>query len=141
VYVKQPTGFPPPFDSLLVPITNNKLVEKQQRLEGQPRFYANVAIGYDIGGLSARLSLFYQAEYNYSFSASGLSDQVIDPYTRLDLALKYQFSDHVAMMFSVSNLTDVEESNSIINRSTGWKLLNTSERYGRTADLGIRVSL
>jgi len=141
VYVRQPTGFPPPFDSLTVPITNNKIVERSQSLEGQPEFFANISFGYDIGGFSIRLSMFHQSEYNLSFSASGLSDQVINSYTRWDLAAKQQITDNIAVMLSLNNLTNIDERNSIYNRSTGWKLLNTSENYGMTADLGVRVTL
>ena len=88
-----------------------------------------------------RLSLFHQAEYNFSFSASGTSDQVINSYTRFDLALKHQITSNIAVMVNVNNLTNIDESNSILNRSTGWKLLNTSEIYGLTADLGVRLTL
>ncbi|MBP1678436.1 MAG: TonB-dependent receptor [Bacteroidetes bacterium] len=141
VYVRQPTGFPPPFDSINVPITNNKIVERKQNLEGQPKVFANVMLGYDLGDLSARLSVFYQGEYNQSFSASGLSDQIINSFTRLDLALKYQITRNIAVMVNLSNLTNIDDRNSIYNRSTGWKLLNTSEQYGFTADLGVRLNL
>lgn len=141
VYVKQPTGFPPPFDSITVPITNNRIVDRKQKLEGQPEFYANVSLGYDIDGFSARVSMFHQAEYNLSFSASGITDQVINSYTRFDLALKQQITDNISLMLNLNNLTNIDESNSLYNRSTGWKLLNTSEIYGLTADLGVRITL
>lgn len=141
VFIRIPTGFPPPFDSTTVPVTNNKIVEKKQKLEGQPEFYANVSLGYDIGGLSLRVSMFHQSEYNHSFSASGVSDQVINGFTRWDLAVKYQLLDNVALLLNVNNLTNVDDSNSIHNRLTGWKLLNTSERFGLTADLGVRLTL
>lgn len=140
VWTKRATGFPPPFDSISVQVIDNKIVERRQKLEGQPEFYANVAFGYDIGGFSIRLSMFHQAEYNQSFSASGLADQVINSYTRWDLALKQEFSEHVAVMLTLGNLTNIDESNSIYNRRTGWKLINTSENYGMTADLGVRLT-
>ena len=141
VYIKRPSGFPPPFDSISVPITNNKIVEKRQNLEGQPEFYANVAFGYDIGGFSIRLSMFHQAQYNLSFSASGIADEVVNSFTRWDLAVKQQITDNIAVMFNLNNLTNIDERNSIYNRNTGWKLLNTSENYGLTADLGVRLTL
>jgi TonB-dependent receptor len=141
VNVKQATGLPPPFDSISVPITNNKIVEKKQKLEGQPEFFANIALGYDIAGFSIRLSLFHQSEYNLSFSASGLSDQVVNSFTRIDLALKQDITENISLLLNLNNLTNADESNSIYNRSTGWKILNTSEQYGLTADLGIRIML
>ncbi len=134
-------GFPPPYDSITVRITNNKIVEKKQRLEGQPEFYANIALGYDLGDLSVRVSMFHQSEYNLSFSASGINDQVINAFTRWDLAMKYQFTDNIAVLLNVNNLTNIDDSNSIYNRQTGWKILNTSEKFGLTGDLGVRITL
>ena len=141
VQVRQSTGLPPPFDSITIPITNNKIVEKKQKLEGQPEFFANVALGYDFGSFSVRLSLFHQSEYNRSFSASGLSDQVVNSFTRIDLALKHDVTENISLLLNLNNLTNTDESNSIYNRSTGWKILNTSEQYGMTADLGVRFRL
>jgi len=141
VYVKQWTGFPPPYDSVTVPITNTKSVERKQSLENQPRFYGNVALGYDIGGFSIRLSLFHQAEYNMSYSASGVNDRVANSFTRLDLAVKQQITHHFSVMLNLNNLTDTAESTSIVNRSQGWKLVSSSERYGLTGNLGLRLTL
>jgi outer membrane receptor protein involved in Fe transport len=140
-YIKTPTGFPPPFDSVSVPVYSTNLIQRKQKLEGQPEFYANVSLGYDIGGLSVRLSMFHQAEYNASFSALGTSDGVNSAFTRFDLAFKYEVTRYLSVMLNFNNLTDIDERNTLYNRDTGWKLLNTSENYGRTADLGIRLGL
>ncbi len=43
------------------------MVEKKQRLEDQPEFFANASLGYDIDGFSFRVSLFYQGSYNATF--------------------------------------------------------------------------
>jgi outer membrane receptor protein involved in Fe transport len=139
--IKTPTGFPPPFDSISVPVYSTKLVQRKQKLEGQPEFYANVALGYDIGGFSARISMFHQAEYNSSFSALGTSDGIVNSFTRFDLTVKYELSEHLSFMLNFNNLTNADERTSLYNRNTGWKILNTSENYGRTADLGVRLTL
>jgi TonB-dependent receptor len=115
--------------------------ENKQKLEGQPEFYGNFAIGYDIGGLSARLSVFHQAEYNQSFSIDGRSDNVVDAFTRWDLAIKQQITPAISLLLNVNNFSDVQEGSSNINRVHGWNLLNTSEVYGLTADLGVRIAL
>ncbi len=117
-----------------------KLLENEYKLEGQPELFGNVSLGYDTGTFSARLSVFHQGGYNNTFSADRRSDVVLNGFTRWDLALRYNFSEHVSAMLSINNLTDVEEGASILNRVTGWDLLNTSEMYGRTADLGVRVT-
>ena len=42
----------------------NTLAEVKTKLEGQPEFFGNISLGYDIGGFSGRISVFHQAEYN-----------------------------------------------------------------------------
>ena len=129
----------PGFDSILVPFTNNVIRGLTQKLEGQPEFYANVSLGYDIGGFSARLSLFHQAEYNQAFSASGTSDDVVDAFTRFDLALRQEITSNISVLLTINNLTNIDESNSTYNRVAGLKLPNTRELYGLTADVGVRL--
>jgi len=115
--------------------------QKKQKLEGQPELYGNIALGYDIGGLSARLSLFFQGEYVNSFSADGRSDIIQGKFTRLDLALKYEYSDNISLFLNLNNLTNTEEQTFIRNKNLGSDLLNTSEKYNFTSDLGIRITL
>jgi TonB-dependent receptor len=134
-YVSPVPGFPP------VPIFTNVVGQSRQKLEGQPEFYGNISLGYDIGGFSIRASLFHQGEFNSAFSASSISDQLVNAYTRWDLALKQDITDHISVRVNVSNLTDAADVTSIYNRIQEWKLLNTSEHYGMTVDLGLRVVL
>jgi len=124
-----------------IPTTVHRIEDKKQKLEGQPEFFGNVALGYDIGGFSARLSLFYQGEYNSSFSTDSRSDNVVDGFTRLDLALKQNITKNIALLLNLNNLTNTEEGTSIRNRVVGWHLLNESEKYGLSAELGLRVTL
>lgn len=130
----------PPFP-IPVPQYYTVVTQKKQKLEGQPEFYGNVAVGYDIAGFSARLSLFFQGDYVTTFSADGRNDQVQGKFTRLDLALKYEYSDNISLFLNLNNLTNTEESTYIRNKALGADLLNTSERYNFTSDLGIRVTL
>jgi TonB-dependent receptor len=126
-----------------VPTISNKatFVDIRQNLEGSPSFIGNVSLGYDVGGFSARVSLFRQSQSNYSFSADGRSDVVINGFTRLDLMLKQEINDHISISLSLNNLTNVQEGESIVNRVTGWTLLSNSQRYGLTGDLGLRLTL
>lgn len=118
-----------------------RAVEIKQQLENQPKFYGNISLGYDIAGFSARVSVFYQSEYNRSFTPTGRGDQIRNPYTRVDIALKQIVTENISLMLNISNLTDTKEENTIFNRVNDYKILNTSERYGTTADFGIKVSL
>jgi len=42
---------------------------------------------------------------------------------------------------NISNLTNIEEGNSIKNRVMNRRLFNQSEKYGMTADFGVIVEL
>lgn len=115
--------------------------ESKRRSEGQPELFGNISLGYDIGPLSARVSVFYQGEYNLSYTTTGFADNVVDDFTRVDLALKYQFNPYVAFILNVSNLTSTFDQKSIVNRKRSWHLLDSQETYGMTADFGVRVTL
>ena len=116
-------------------------VKIKQQLEDQPKFFGNISLGYDIDGFSGRVSLFYQSEYNHLFTASRRSDQIINSFTRIDLALRQKITDYLSVLLNISNLNNIKESNSIYNRVNDYKILNTSEHYGITADLGIILEL
>ncbi|MBN2013083.1 TonB-dependent receptor [candidate division KSB1 bacterium] len=113
------------------------LTERKQKLEGMPEFFGNISLGYDIGKFSGRLSVFHQGEHNVSYSAAGLSDQITNAFTRLDLSLKQGINEYLSLFFNVSNLTNVEDGSSIYNNVYNRKLFDQSEKYGLTADFGI----
>ncbi len=117
------------------------LQENKQKLEGQPEFFGNFALGYDIGGFSVRVSVFHQGEFNREFSPTRRSDRTQNAYTRWDLALKQKVTDKIFLMLNVNNLTDINEGTSIVNRVNDWTFIDNRERYGMTADLGIRIEL
>ncbi len=123
------------------PQYSSVIKETKQKLEGQPELYGNVALGYDIGGFSARLSWFFQGKFNNTFSATQTSDNITNAYSRWDLALKHQLTPSVAVMLNVNNLTNIYETTSIANRIMGWTLDDTGQFYGLTADLGVRITL
>jgi TonB-dependent receptor len=133
------TGFPPPDDYIVVPFYSTRIVEVKQKLEGQPEFYGNISLGYDIGGFSARLSLYYQGEFNRSFSADGRGDRVTNAFSRLDLTVKQKITDRISVLVNLNNLTDTEEKTTVANRVEGWRLPDTNQRYGVTGDVGVRL--
>ncbi len=113
----------------------------KQQLEDQPKFFANISLGYDIAGFSGRVSLFHQSEYFSSFSPSGRSDRVIRGYDRIDLALKQKITDYISLQLDVNNLTNLKDDNLLYDRVDLYKVLRTSQQYGITADFGVRVDL
>lgn len=114
--------------------------EYKTKLEGQPEFYGNVSLGYDIAGLSVRLSYFYQSRYTTSYSIDGFNDSLQVAYGRMDLALKYEYDKHISVFLNINNLTDAEEKTIRRNRVDGWEVTTSSERYGLTGDVGIRYT-
>ncbi len=129
------------FGDIVTPSYTNRIVDRTQKLEGQPEFFGNVALGIDIGDFSARMSVFYQGQFNRSFSGGGLTDGITGRYTRCDLTIKQRFTDHVALLLSISNLFNVQEDTYVTNRVYNWTRLNTSQRYGMTGDFGVRIDL
>lgn len=113
------------------------LTERKHKLEGMPEFFGNIAMGYDVGGFSARLSLYYQGEHIDTYSATSLSDRNINVFTRLDLALKQKITDNISLLLNVNNLTDVEEGSSISNNVFNRVMFDQSEKYGITIDFGV----
>ena len=122
-------------------VISRAIVEKKQRLEDQPEFFANVSLGYDFGGFSFRLSYFYQGEYNRTFSWDSRGDVVNDAYSRWDIAVRQKVTDNISLMFNANNITNTHEGSTIANRLTGWMLTNSDNRYGTTMDFGVRVEL
>jgi len=119
--------------------TRTVMYEDKVKLEGQPEFYGNVALGYEVGGFSARVSLFYQGEYNQSFSANQRSDRVVNQFSRWDLAIKQDINPNFSVLFNLNNFTNTEEGTSIKNRIMGWTLPDWSEKYGPSAELGLKI--
>ncbi len=131
----------PPFPPITVPTFVP--YEQEQKLQRQPDFFANVSLGYDFRKFSLRLSMFHQAAYTTSFAANTEigNDGQRDSYTRLDLALKQAIGNRVWILLNVNNLTGVEERSIAYNSVLNRRLVNNSEIYGTTVDLGVRLSL
>ena len=121
-----------------IPKYSNRIIDQKQKLEGQPEFYGNVALGYDIGGFSGRLSVFFQGEYNRSYSASRRSDPVVQDFSRWDLSLRQRMTENISVFFNLNNFTSVEEQVFTTNRVALWDQLTSNQLYGLSGDLGVR---
>jgi TonB-dependent receptor len=128
-------GFPP------LPQFYSVLQETKQKLEGQPEFFGNVSLGYDLGGFSGRLSVFFQGEYNRVYSARRRSDPVVRPFSRWDLSVRQRFTENISVFINLNNLTSVEEDQYTVNRVDDWEAIRSSQRYGVTGDVGVRFEL
>jgi hypothetical protein len=130
--IKPPIPFP-------LPNYKTRLIEAKQKLEGQPELFGNVALGYDLGGFSGRISVFFQGEYNRSYSAGRLNDPVVKDFSRWDLSLRQRITPNISVFFNMNNFTGVQEEVYTTDRVNDWEVLQSSQQYGLTADLGVRV--
>ncbi|HVN49013.1 MAG TPA: hypothetical protein VMU30_09375, partial [Bacteroidota bacterium] len=85
-------------------------------------------------------------KYVKQYSADGQSDHIVDPFFKMDLSLKQQISKTIAVILNINNLTNRSETTSeentvTVNNIPYWKNPLTAELYGRTIDLGLRISL
>lgn len=128
-------GFPP------LPQYVAVLYEARQKLEGQPEFFGNVALGYDIGGFSGRVSVFFQGEFNSLYSASGYNDPVVQKFSRWDLSLRQRLTQNISVFFNLNNFTSVIEDVWTADHPAGLGLLRSSQLYGLSGDLGVRFEL
>lgn len=119
----------------------NISVEVKRQSENQPKLFGNVALGYDIGGFSARVSVFYQGEFVQQYSTDGQSDVYVNSFTKWDLALKQEISKNVSVFLTVNNLTNEKEGTSRINTVRDWHLARTGELYGTSANFGVRITI
>ena len=126
-------GFPP------LPQFSTRLVETKQKLEGQPDFFGNVALGYDLGGFSGRVSVFYQGEYNVSYSAGRRNDPVAHQFSRWDLSLRQRVTENFSVFLNLNNFTSVVEDQYTANQPDNWQALRSSQQYGLSGDLGVRL--
>jgi TonB-dependent receptor len=121
------------------PRYTNRLYEAKQKLEGQPDFFGNLAVGYDLDGFSGRLSIFYQAEYNRQYSANRRSDPVERAFSRWDLTLKQRVTEYLSLFLNLNNLTNAQEEYYTVNREDNWQAPRSNQQYGLTGDLGVRL--
>jgi TonB-dependent receptor len=122
-------------------VYNVRATTTTQRLENQPDLFGNISLGYDIGGFSGRLSLFHQSEYYRSYSPTGRSDRIVGAFSKLDLALKYKFTDYLMIVGNINNLTNIKEDDLRHNQIAGYKITGSREQYGTTFDFGVRFEL
>ncbi len=64
----------------------------------------------------------------------------------MDLSLKQQITNSIAIILNINNLTNRSETRTEENTYTNlgiqsWSNPSAEELYGRTIDLGIRISL
>ncbi len=108
------------------------------RLLNQPNDIVNLILGYDYQGFSARVSLLYQD--NIFKKPDFWMQQRVNSakYTRWDLSVKQDLPWlGMQLVFNLNNITGENELD--VNQKTDFPA--NEQRYGMSADLGLRVRL
>ena len=123
---------PPPF--YFPTVTYFTETEEVQLLD-QPDWIANVALGYDRGPFSGRVSVLYQegnlTGYGNSFRTVGY----FDTYVRWDAQANYRLVPAVTLFGQLNNLTNRPD---LALTSAGF-YPGQNEFYGRSFNLGLRI--
>jgi TonB-dependent receptor len=110
---------------------------RTSRMPDQPAHIANVSLGYDYRGFSARVSFLYQADVVTYVDRLESLDTFSDDYTRWDISVKQRIPWGIELFANFNNL------NGRADRSYRGSSLNHPtyiEYYGFTMDVGFRYS-
>ena len=97
---------------------------------------ANVAIGYDKGPFSARLSMLYQGKTLTIVGERPEYDGFTADLVRWDLSVKYKLMKNLAVFYNLNNFTNRPD----VSYQFGTRAPTLKEIYGWTTDLGIGIS-
>ena len=108
------------------------------RMPDQPAHIANVTLGYDYKGFSARLSYLYQTNKVSWIATEPALDSFSGAYERWDLTFQQKLNWGLQVFANLSNLNNRADKN-----FRGDALINPTyiEYYGFTVDTGIRFRL
>ena len=124
---------PPYFET----ITERFAVEREITVPGQADRLANLSLGYDIGGFSARVSMFHQSGSLRDVGVLEEQDSYDDAFTRWDLSVRQRITSRLDAYFNVVNLTETRDRRYVFRENRPTRL----ERFGRTTDLGLQGRL
>jgi len=107
------------------------------RMPNQPAHIANVTLGYDYKGFSARLSYLYQTDKVTFIDREPVLDNFSGAYERWDLTFQQKFGARFQIFANFSNLDSRADRN-----FRGEALENPTyvEYYGLTMDVGARFT-
>jgi TonB-dependent receptor len=108
------------------------------RMIDQPNNIANIAIGYDRKGFSARLSMLHISQVFQRTDFWKELRQSTDDYTRWDLSVKQDLPWYGLQIYgNINNITGSVDRNLV----KGKGFPSSEQHYGRTADIGLRLRL
>lgn len=121
------------------PFTRTVIVDtfRVGRMFDQPSNIANMTVGYDFKGFSARLSYLFQADVLRGLASNPEGDTFTADYYRWDLALKQQLPMKFQIYANFNNLNNRADRNF---QSSIGAYPTFVEYYGFTMDLGVRYT-
>ena len=111
---------------------------RSSRVPGQPAHIANVTLGYDFMGFSARLSYLFQTDIQTGVSTANSLDSYTAAYARWDLTLLQRLDWGMEVYANFTNLNARPDRNLYSYRTNQPTYL---EYYGFTLDFGVRFRL
>ncbi len=118
----------PPFSPTIIDTV------REGSMPDQADYVGNLAVGYEKGGFSGRLSLVIQGKSLSLIGARPELDGYSNQQLRWDLAVQQKVYDRISIYLDVNNLTNVPDKSYL-----GTERFPTNEEfYGWTADLGIK---
>jgi TonB-dependent receptor len=121
------------------PFTRTVIVDtfRVGRMFDQPSNIANMTVGYDFKGFSARLSYLFQADVLRGLASNPEGDTFTADYMRWDLALKQKLPMNFQVYANFNNLNNRADRNF---QSSIGAYPTFVEYYGFTMDLGVRYT-
>ncbi len=117
-------------------VTNYDTGYREGPMPTQPDYIANISVGYDIAGLSLRLSTFFQGAMLTSVGNQEENDNYVEPYNRMDFSLRYRFNEHMSIMANGVNITNTDDAASL----HGTDKYSSYRTYGATYDFGFEYN-
>ena len=105
---------------------------------GMPDMIANVALGYELGGFSGRISAYYQSATITEAQANNKSlDKDKDALMRLDLQLSQKFKKilGLTLLLNINNITNNPDRMILTYHPSK---LTSEQVYGVSGDIGVR---
>ncbi|MEN8227084.1 MAG: TonB-dependent receptor [Bacteroidota bacterium] len=105
---------------------------------GMPDMIANVALGYELGGFSGRISAYYQDNTITEAQASQISlDEDKDALLRLDMQLSQKLKKVPGLMFYL-NINNMTNNTDRVIMTYHPEKIKSEEVYGVSGDIGVR---
>jgi TonB-dependent receptor len=121
------------------PFTYDVIVDtfRVGRMPDQPSSVANMTLGYDYKGFSARVSYLYQSDILRGLATNPENDRFTSDYWRIDASVKQTMPFNLQLFGNFNNLNNRKDSN---YQSSVGIYPTFIEYYGFTMDVGLRYT-